>query len=546
MVGGQNIEDEYIRRLMAGPDPAEMRAAQANERRAMADLMKEYQPRKDDWRQNLADIGIGMANSGSQSFGTSFAKGVGYADQQAKQVAGAERQARRELAKIQLDMSREGRKELTEAERSRLTQLASVLRERNASADRRADSERASADRSAQRDLTRELGQGQIDVRREAARAEAARAEAEREARGERASDRQLNEWNGLLARQEPMWQRAAENAAKDIELEDRPAFIEDFIQRRRDEFEARTPRPTAPRAAPAAATGAPAPGVLPTAQLPAGAVPMASPAPDAPPAGTPAPGAPPASTFRRRVRPGDPAQAAIVAERLGVPAIQNPPWRGLSEKNTEDMLKNERKAFEVADVDRSDNLSQATRVEDLSREFLALNARAETGTGMLAIPLARQFEIFGNADLQRMQSISAELAPLNRVAGTGAVSNYDAEQLTQQAPSVEKTAAANRMILEYRLRAAKNLQEKTAFERAYFEANQTMQGAQKEWDAYKETNPLAIKVAPQKGAPGKGSLPFVLNEDRLSWQDYFKLPAEERASRVRLMELEKKKAKGG
>lgn len=520
-VGGTNIEDEFIKRLMAGPNPEEMREARAGERRAMEALMEEYKPRKDDWRQNLADIGIGMANSGAQSFGTAFAKGVGHADARANERTNLERQARRELAKIQLDMSREGRKELTEAERTRLTTLAGVLRERSASQDRRLTAEGNQA-------VLREGIRSREDLAREA-----------REARDERANERQLAEWNALLSRQEPMWQRAAENAAKDIELEDRPAFIEDFIQRRREEFEARTPRPGTRPQAPAATAGTrpapPTPTPAPASAAPP-APPAVAPAP-APAPAEPTPATPQSPTFRRRTRPGDLAEAAAVASRLGVPAIQNPPWRGMSEKRIEDMLVNERKAFEAADADRSDNLNQAVRVQDLAQEFLALNARAATGTGALTVPVAKQIAIFNNSDLQRMQSITAELAPLNRVAGTGAVSNYDAEQLTQQAPSIEKTPAANKMILEYRLRAAKNLEEKTAFERAYFEANQTMQGAQKAWDEYKEANPLAIKTPVQRGSAGKGSLPFQLNENRVPWQQYF--------NQKRIDELERK-ARGG
>ena len=204
------------------------------------------------------------------------------------------------------------------------------------------------------------------------------------------------------------------------------------------------------------------------------------------------------------------------------MPPVSNAPWRGLSPKKAEDLIVKERQDFLKGDDDREKDIEQAGRIEALGKEYLALNARAGTGTGMMSNGLTRPLATFGNPDLQRMEAITAELSPLNRIAGTGAVSDFDAKQLVQQSPSLDKTPEANRMIIEYRLRAAQNIREKAAFDRAYFEANQTMQGARRAWDEYKDANPLAVQATPKRGDPNK--LTFQLNENRLSWQEYFRL----------------------
>ena len=481
-----------MRRLMQAPDPTEMRAARDDEHRSLEALMKEYEPPKDDWKRGVADIGIGMANSNDQNLGTAFAKGVGYADQRLTQREQLQRQAKRELAQIQLSMSRENRKELTDAERTRLTTLAQMIRERSASEDRLAD-------RAATRDATAATREA-TQASRDAALGETRRGNDIREAAESRQA---ISDWESGLARQEPVWQRAAEAASQAVHPEDRPAFVQDYVGQRRQEYERRNPRPS-PGAIPRQAEVTPR---EPLAQTP-GAEPLAAQTP---------PGGP-----RFRPKPpeaGDPEETEATARNLNVPPLANTPWRGLSPKKREELLVRERTEFIKGDEDRQTSIDQATRLEDLSNEWLQLQEQVQTGTWDLKTPIVRQVSKLGNQALERLESITAELAPLNRVAGTGAVSNYDAEQLTNQQPSIEKTPEANKMIIQYRLRAAQNLKEKAAFDRAYFEANRSMQGAQRAWDEYKNANPLAIKN-PDK----KSTVPFALNDKRMSWAEYFRL----------------------
>jgi len=501
-MSGMDLEQEYARRLMQAPDPNEMRAAREGESRALADLMKEYQPKGGDWRRNLSDLGVGMANSDSQSLGRAFAQGVGYMDRGADQRDSAERQARRELAKIQLDMSRENRKELTQSERDRLTSIAGVLRDRQAATDRKAQMEQTAADRAAQRDLTRTISEGNLGVRQQAAETARTTAEAAQGA-----------QWDALVGRLEPTWRRAARVAAANIHEEDQPAFIEDYVAKQREDFEARTPRPGTLRAAPAATAGTPP---QPGAERPAPTTPApASEAPSAPGA-TPA-----ASPYRTKpAEAGDPAEIAQTARQLNVPALTTLPWRGLSPKKREELLVRFQADFLKQDADRQGDIDQATRVEDLLGEWKALSGRANTGGAALNIPLIKQGVVLGSDTLQRMESITAEIAPLGRVAGTGAVSDFDAKQLVAQQPSIEKSKAANDQIIDYRLRAAANLKQKAEFDRAYFAANRTMQGAQSAWDEYKNANPLAVPVTNAR----RGQLPYKLVENRMTWQEYFRM----------------------
>lgn len=154
-----DLEAEFMRRLMRGPDPEEMRAARDSEQRSIKDLMSEYAAPKDDNGLDMSNLGAAMAASGDQNLGTAFAKGVGVMNQQKLQRDQLERQAKRELAQIQLRMSSENRKELTEAERTRLTTLASLIRERN-----QAESNRQL--REAQIAQTGELGRARLEESR--------------------------------------------------------------------------------------------------------------------------------------------------------------------------------------------------------------------------------------------------------------------------------------------------------------------------------------------------------------------------------------------
>lgn len=535
-VGGQDLEAEYIRRLMAGPDPAEMRTARDDERRAMSDLLQEYKPQEQDWRRNLADLGVGMAAADTQSLGKAFAQGVGYMQQGADQRSNLERQARRELAQIQLKMSSENRKELTDAERTRLTTLAQMIRERNSAAERR---EIADENRRSREDIARD----QLSLRRDALEAQNEQREQARLERADREFSQRTQEWDAMAARQEPVWRRAALAASANVHPEDAPAFIEDYVQRQREAFEQRTPRPTrtpvggartqvsagvaapapSPAGVPAPAASAPAPTPGPVQGAPAPVPPTpATPAQPAPTSAPPTGATDPRLGFRPRPPgPGDAGETTEVARRLNVPALTNPPWRGLSPRKTEELIIKERQDFLKLDDDREKDIGQAERIEQLGREFASLNERSETGGWLLNTPLVQQAMVIGDRNLQRMRSITAELAPLNRIVGTGAVSDFDAKQLVEQAPSIEKSPAANKMIIQYRLMAAQNLREKAAFDRAYFEANQTMQGARAAWDEYSKRNPLAVET---KRGSGSDLPPFELVQGRMSWQEYFRM----------------------
>lgn len=225
------------------------------------------------------------------------------------------------------------------------------------------------------------------------------------------------------------------------------------------------------------------------------------------PPAGTSSP----ASTFDGR----QPAPAAVGAMVPPSPWMDGPasvprphanvdpdaPWAQLrSPKEQDDMKKRvyESDSKRLAEMNEAIRTGRATMAE-LGR-FGVLNQ--ETGTGgfddRMGLPTF-------NDNKQEMASITARLAPRQRVPGSGATSDFDAKMLLSGLPSIEKDGPANQQIrMGYEKSIGEAVKEKNFYEQ-YFLQRGHLNGADRAYSQQLEREKAeaeAKKNSPKKRPP--------------------------------------------
>jgi hypothetical protein len=201
-----------------------------------------------------------------------------------------------------------------------------------------------------------------------------------------------------------------------------------------------------------------------------------------------------------------DPANAPA----LGVPVYSGPnPYEGLDRTGQRQLRMNFEKDLEKIQ-DEADKGSED--IQDIER-FLQLNESVKNdklgtgrGTGWL--------KTFTDADFQEMDSISSRLVPKMREPGSGSSSDLDVKMFRAGMIGVNKLYEANKNIGTALLISRKLKQEKSQFMENYLSANGHLRGANQAWKRYLNDNPIFDPIADTKT--------FKLNENRMSWQDYF------------------------
>ena len=202
-----------------------------------------------------------------------------------------------------------------------------------------------------------------------------------------------------------------------------------------------------------------------------------------------------------------------IIAQQLGVPFV-NSPYKNVNDKTAQALLgintKEAQKKMEAlnAIAGKSQNVDQEID------QFLAANKKAPTGRERSWLPS------FGK-DYQLMEASTAKLAPENRIANTGTVSDFDAKQLLKGTLSITNTYETNRTIGQAIKISNQMARDKAQFMADFFEANRHMGGAEKEWMRYAQANPI---LDPRKEGQ------YVLNPNRKTYKQFF-YPEERRAN---------------
>lgn len=168
-------------------------------------------------------------------------------------------------------------------------------------------------------------------------------------------------------------------------------------------------------------------------------------------------------------------------------PALEAPPgirtpWQSLPPARADQM---KQRAYEQAQKYLQDNaavVSQGAEVLNQLEQFGALNQQERTGAGYESF--LPKF-LTGENELV-MKSITADLAPKKRIAGSGTTSDRDIALYMQSLPSIENRGEVNRKIRENYRQQYERANAKLQFMQSYFDQYGHLNGADAMWEKQK------------------------------------------------------------
>jgi hypothetical protein len=202
-----------------------------------------------------------------------------------------------------------------------------------------------------------------------------------------------------------------------------------------------------------------------------------------------------------------DLSQFLYQQEPVEAPQGVRVPWQGLPPARADQMRQ---KAYEDAQRTIADNanvVSQGADVLNQLETFLDYNREAETGefyTGFLP-------EFLTGKEEQMMNSISADVAPKKRIAGSGTTSDKDIAMYMQSLPSIEKKGTVNQKIVQNYRTQYDRAEKKLKFLQSYFDQYGHLNGVDAQWQKMTalEKQPKGNQPAPvNKKAPVNNNQP--------------------------------------
>ena len=148
---------------------------------------------------------------------------------------------------------------------------------------------------------------------------------------------------------------------------------------------------------------------------------------------------------------------------------------------------------------------SRAAAAKDAER-FLELNRRAGTGQ-VWGLPFASEIRGAFDSDFAGMQSLTNRMAPAQREAGSGAMSDKDVALFKKSVPNPDFTGPTNTGIARRMQEDAKRAADYAAFLDEFAATRGTLVGAQAAWQARK-ARPAAPAAPPRKPAPAEPAAP--------------------------------------
>jgi hypothetical protein len=142
-------------------------------------------------------------------------------------------------------------------------------------------------------------------------------------------------------------------------------------------------------------------------------------------------------------------------------------------------LLKDARKASQSA----RGAASEAARFENLNKDVW-------TG-GLDDIGVIGWATSLLNPKKSEMRAISEKMVPLQRDAGSGAMSDKDVEMYRAAVPAIDKPGPTNQAIASVTKAAARRQSDYVAFLDYYVNRNGSLRGAEEAWQAYADKNPL-------------------------------------------------------
>ena len=186
--------------------------------------------------------------------------------------------------------------------------------------------------------------------------------------------------------------------------------------------------------------------------------------------------------------------ETAMEAQRAGTPLAVHPSIAGLSEDMQETVFKEERGHLK----DVSERNQALTEIDVLADQFLGLISAVDPQTGertqtyhALGQGWISDIEQMFSQDKTRLTSITNRLTPLMRQAGSGQMSDKDAEMYRQSVPNINSGYEANIEIMK----RGKAMRERAQMYEDALRSVSSIPGAQQEirtlWEAYTSENSL-------------------------------------------------------
>jgi len=199
-------------------------------------------------------------------------------------------------------------------------------------------------------------------------------------------------------------------------------------------------------------------------------------------------------------------------------------PWQGLPPARA-DMAR--QRAFEQAQKYLQENaavVNQGGEVLSELERFGELNRKS--GTGALYEGTLSSFmpESLRGADEKVMQSITADLAPKKRIAGSGTTSDKDIALYLQSLPDISKGGDVNQKIREGYQKQFDRANKKLQFMQGYFDQYGHLNGADVMWQKYKS------KLLNQPSA----NQPSMVNQDQQAMEWANSNPNDPRATLIK------------
>lgn len=135
-----------------------------------------------------------------------------------------------------------------------------------------------------------------------------------------------------------------------------------------------------------------------------------------------------------------------------------------------------------------------------------------DTGGVLINTPLIGSAMKKFDPELNEMQSIQDRLTPQQRVAGSGATSDFDAKMFQNALPSPDKPKATNENIIKAIQTRENDTLNYQSFLSDYLDVNGHLNGADKYWQEYINNNPIFD--------PTKNDM--TLNANRMDYKSYF------------------------
>jgi hypothetical protein len=166
----------------------------------------------------------------------------------------------------------------------------------------------------------------------------------------------------------------------------------------------------------------------------------------------------------------------------LEAPEGVRTPWQGLPPARADIARQRSAEQAQKYLQDNASVVNQGAEVLNQLEQFGELNRKSRTGAlyeGSLASFMP---ESLRGADEKVMQSITSDLAPKKRIAGSGTTSDKDITLYLQSLPSIEKGGDVNQQIREGYRKQYEKANAKLQFMQNYFDQYGHLNGADAIW----------------------------------------------------------------